>query len=131
MKIFTMEKELRIIKNRGHFPVPQIMPQDNKIETTWDKDKVLEAVDEEVTAMLNAVKQSKENYAREQEQARVRDKQLRSARQTNRLDFNYLTLVNSTYHQKQQCKIRPTRCTLQHKPSSSHLLHYAQQRQPI
>ena len=98
MKIFAMEKELRIINNRGYFPVPQITPQDNKIETTRDKDKVdlLEAVDEEATAMLNAVKQSEENYAREQEQARVRDEQLRSARQTNRLDFNYLTLANST-----------------------------------
>ena len=96
MKIFTMEKELRIIKNRGHFPVPQITPQDNKIETTRDKNKVLEAVDEEATAMLNAVKQSEENYAREQEQSRVRDKQLISARQTNRSDFNYLTLANST-----------------------------------
>ena len=96
MKIFAMEKELRIIKNRGYFPVPQITPQDNKIETIQDKDKILEAVDEEVTAMLNAVKQSEENYAREQEQARVRDEQLRSARQTKRLDFNYLTLANST-----------------------------------
>ena len=46
--------------------------------------------------MLNAVKQSEENYVKEQEQVRVRDKQLRSARQTNRLDFNYLTLANST-----------------------------------
>ena len=96
MKIFVMEKELRIIKNRGYFPVPQITPQDNKIETTQNKDKVLEAVDEEATAMLNAVKQGEENYAREQEQARVRDEQLRSARQTSRSDFNYLTLTNST-----------------------------------
>ena len=46
--------------------------------------------------MLNAAKQSEENYIREQEQARVRDEQLRSARQTNRLDFNYFTLANST-----------------------------------
>ena len=76
--------------------MPQITPQDNKIETIQDKDKVLEAVDEEVTAMLNAVKQREENYAREQEQARVRDEQLRPTRQTNRSDFNYLTLVNST-----------------------------------
>ena len=96
MKIFAMEKELRIIKNRGHFPVPQITPQDNKIKTTRDKDKVLEAVDEEATAMLNTVKQSEENYTRKQEQARVRDKQLRSARQTNRSDLNYLTLANNT-----------------------------------
>ena len=96
MKIFTIEKELRLIKNRGYFPVPQITPQDNKIETTWDKDKILEAVDEEATAMLNAVKQSEENFVKEQEQVRVRDEQLRAARQTNRSDFNYLTLANST-----------------------------------
>ena len=96
MKIFAIEKELRVIKNRGYFPVPQITPQDNKIETTQDKNKILEAVDEEATAMLNAVKQSEENYVKEQEQVRVRDEQLRSARQTNRLDFNYLTLANST-----------------------------------
>ena len=96
MKIFTIERELRLIKNRGYFPVPQITPQDNKIETSRDKNKILEAVDEEATAMLNAVRQSEENYMKEQEQVRVRDEQLRSARQTNRSDFNYLTLANST-----------------------------------
>ena len=46
--------------------------------------------------MLNAVKHCEENYVKEQEQVRVRDEQLRSARQTNRSDFNYLTLANST-----------------------------------
>ena len=46
--------------------------------------------------MLNAIKQSEENYVKEQEQVRVRDEQLRLARQTKRLDFNYLTLANST-----------------------------------
>ena len=96
MKIFTIEKELRLIKNRGYFPVPQITPQDNKIERSWDKNKILEAVDEEATAMLNAVRQSEENYMKEQEQVRVRDEQLRSARQTKRSDFNYLTLAHST-----------------------------------
>ena len=96
MKIFAIEKELRLIKNRGYFPVPQITPQDNKIETSRDKNKILEAVDEEATAMLNAVRQSEGNYMKEQEQVRVRDEQLRSARQTNRSDFNYLTLANST-----------------------------------
>ena len=84
MKIFAMEKELRIIKNRGYFPVPLIIPQGNKIETSHDKDKVLEAVDEEVTEMLKAVKQSEENYEREQEQARIRDEQLRLATWTSR-----------------------------------------------
>ena len=96
MKIFAIEKELKVIKNRGYFPVPQITPQDNIIETTRDKDKILEAVDEEETAMLNAVKHSEENYVKEQEQVRVRDEQQRSARQTNRSDFNYLILANST-----------------------------------
>ena len=96
MKIFAMEKELRRIKNRGHFLVPLITPQGNKIETSHDKDKVLDAVDKEITEMLNAVKQSEENYEREQEQARIRDEQLRLARQTNRSDFNFATLANST-----------------------------------
>ena len=40
MKIFAMEKEIRSIKNRGYFPVPQITPQDSKIETARDKDKI-------------------------------------------------------------------------------------------
>ena len=73
-----------------------ITPQGDKIETPQDKDKVLEAVDEEVLEMLKAVKQSEENYEREQAQARIRDEQLRSARQTNRSDFNFTTLANST-----------------------------------
>ena len=47
IKLFAMEKELRIIKNRGHFPVPTITPQGTKIETIKDKEKVLKAVDGE------------------------------------------------------------------------------------
>ena len=39
MKLFAMEKELRIIKNRGHFPIPTITPQGTKIETTQDETK--------------------------------------------------------------------------------------------
>ena len=47
--------------------------------------------------MLNAIKESEENYKREQEQARIRDEQLRSARQTSRSDINlYPTRANST-----------------------------------
>ena len=83
MKIFTIEKELRSIKNRGYFPVPHITPQDKKIEITQDKDKILETVDEIATAMSQAVKESEETYMREQEQARARDEHLRSVRQTD------------------------------------------------
>ena len=96
MKLFAMEKELRIVKNRGHFPIPTIMPQSTKIETTHNLDKALEAVDEEVTEIIKAVRQSEENHEREQEQAKNRDEQLRLTRQTNRQDFNFLTLINST-----------------------------------
>ena len=41
IKLFSMEKELRVIRNTGHFPVPKITPRGMKIETTKDKDKVL------------------------------------------------------------------------------------------
>ena len=96
MKIFTIKKELRTIKNRGYFPVPHITPQDSKIETVRDKDKVLETIDEIATAMLKAVKQSEETHIREQEQVRARDEQLRSVWQTDRTGFNYFTPTYST-----------------------------------
>ena len=96
MKIFAMEKEMRTIKNRGYFPVPHFTPKENKIETARDKDKVLETIDEIATAMIKAVRQSEENHLREQEQARARDEQLRSVRQTDRSGLNYCTLTNST-----------------------------------
>ena len=96
MKLFAMEKELTVIRNRGHFSVPTITPQGTKIETTKDKDKVLELVDTEVVEMLKAVRESEENYEREQEEAKNRDQQLRLTRQTIRSDFNFLTMINST-----------------------------------
>ena len=92
-----MEKELRSIKNRGYFPVPQLAPEECKIETIQDKEVLMREIDEIAVEMLNAIKESEENYKREQEQARIRDKQLRSARQTSRSDINlYPTLANST-----------------------------------
>ena len=97
VKIFAMEKELRLIKNRGYFPVPQLAPEECKIETIKDKEVLLTEIDEIVVEMLNVIKESEENYKREQEQARTRDEQLRSARQTSRSDINlYPTLANST-----------------------------------
>ena len=97
VKIFAMEKELRLIKNRGYFPVPQLTPRECKIETIQDKEILIKEIDEIAVEMLNAIKESEENYKREQEQARIRDEQLRSARQTSRSDINlYPTLANST-----------------------------------
>ena len=92
-----MEKELKSIKNRGYFPVPQLAPGECKIETIQDKEVLMREIDEIAVEMLNAIKESEENYKREQEQARIRDEQLRSARQTSRSDINlYPTLANST-----------------------------------
>ena len=45
MKLVTMEKELRLINNRGHFPVPKITPQGTEIENNNSIDNILEAVD--------------------------------------------------------------------------------------
>ena len=95
-KIFAIEKELRTIKNRGYFPVPQINPKEEKIETTKDKDKILDRIDEIATAMIQAARQSEENLAREQDQVRARDQQLRSVRQTDRSGLNFFTQANST-----------------------------------
>ena len=95
-KIFAIEKEVRTIKNRGYFPVPHINPQEEKIETAKDKDKILETIDELVTAMIQAARQSEENLAREQEQARARDEQLRLVRQTDRSSLNFFAQANST-----------------------------------
>ena len=97
VKLFAMEKELRSIKNRGYFPVPQLAPEERKVETIQDKEALMKEINEIALEMLNAIKESEENYKREREQARIRDEQLRTARQTSRSDINlYPTLANST-----------------------------------
>ena len=97
VKIFAMEKELREIKNRGYFPVPQLAPRECKIETIQDKEILIKEIDEITVEMLTAIRESKENYQKEQEQARIREEKLRSTRQTSRSDINlYPTLANST-----------------------------------
>ena len=95
-KIFAMEKELRLIKNRGYFPAPYLSPRECKIETIQDKEALIKEIDEVAVEMLTAIRKSEENYKKEQEQARLREEQLRSARQTSRSDINLLTLANST-----------------------------------
>ena len=62
VKIFAMEKELRLIKNRGYFPVPQLAPREYKIETIQDKEILIKEIDEIAVEMLTAIKESEENY---------------------------------------------------------------------
>ena len=97
VKIFAMEKELRVIKNRGYFPVPHLAPRECKIEAIRDKEILIKEIDEIAVEILTTIKESEENYKKEQEQARIREEQLRSARQTSRPDINlYPMLANST-----------------------------------
>ena len=42
--------------------MPQINPQEEKIETAKDKDKIMERIDEIATAMIQAAKQSEEHW---------------------------------------------------------------------
>ena len=92
-----MEKELRLIKNRGYFPVPQLAPRECKRETIQDKEILIKEIDEVAVEMLNTIRESEENHRKEQEQVRIREEQLRSARQTSRSNINfYPTLANST-----------------------------------
>ena len=94
MTLFAIEKELRIIKNRGHFTIPKVTPQGTKIENTKDIDKILDEVDREVVEIVTAVRKSELNYKKEKAEARNREQQVRLARQTNRSDF--LALNSST-----------------------------------
>ena len=59
VKIFAMEKELREIKNRGYFPVPQLAPGECKIETIQDKEILIKEIDEIAVEMLTAIRESK------------------------------------------------------------------------
>ena len=72
VKIFAIEKKLRVIKNRGYFPVPHLAPRECKIETIRDKEILIKEIDEIAVEMLTAIRESEENYKKEQEQARIR-----------------------------------------------------------
>ena len=62
VKIFAMEKELRLIKNRGYFLVPQLTPRECRIETIQDKETLIKEIDEVAMEMLRAIRESEENY---------------------------------------------------------------------
>ena len=93
-----MEKELRKIRNRGEFPVPTFTPHSIRIVNTKDKDRALTQVNRECEDILRAVRRNEEKYRKEQEEAKNRDQQLRLTRQrqTDRADFNFFNVINST-----------------------------------
>ena len=82
--------------------------------------------------MLNAIRKSEENYRNEQEQAKMREEQLRSTRQTNRSDINlYPTLANSTPTRNTNTRSDQPGVHFNNKPSSSYLRNYIGQRRTV
>ena len=94
----SMEKELRKIRNKGEFPVPRFTPDGVKLQNAQDKDRILTLIDREVEDILTAVRRNEEKYEKEKEEAKNRDQQLRLTRQrqTDRSDFNFFNIINST-----------------------------------
>ena len=82
MTLFVMEKELRVLKGRGNFPLPPITPQGTRIENIHQLRKTLWTVDEEVVQILATIRESESNFEKEKEEARFREQQSKTARHT-------------------------------------------------
>ena len=82
----------------SRIPSTQVYTRRHKIENTQDKDRVLTQVDREVEDILRVVRRNEEKYEKEQEEAKNRDQELRLTRQrqTDRSDFNFFNVINST-----------------------------------
>ena len=93
MTLFVMEKELRSLKGRGHFPMPTITPHGSKVENSHQVTKMLEAVVEEITRIATIIRESERAYEKEQEEAK---QQTRATRSTQRTEYNFLSLNSST-----------------------------------
>ena len=91
-----MEKELRGLKGRGHFPIPNITPNSARIENPHQIRKFLEAVDKEMVHIITTLRESERNYEKEKEEARIREQQTRTTRSTQHPEYNFLTLNSST-----------------------------------
>ena len=93
MTLFMMERELRGLKDRGHFPLPTITPQGTKIKNSYQARKILEAVDDEIVRIANTIRENEKAYEKGQEEAK---QQARTPRSAQRTDYNFLSLNSST-----------------------------------
>ena len=82
--IFVMEKELRGLKGRGHFPVPTITLHGTKVDNPHHMNKFLEEVDGEIVNIITTVRKSDRDYAKEKERARMIDQQTQASRITHK-----------------------------------------------
>ena len=93
--IFAMQKQLRSLKARGHFPIPTTTLHGARIETPYQINKFLK-VDEEIVNIITTVRESDRDYEKEKERARIRDQQTQASRSIHRPEYNFLTLNSST-----------------------------------
>ena len=84
--IFAMERELRAIKNRGHFPIPTCTPQGTKIENPQQAKKVLQVVEEEIMAITTGIRESE----------KANEKHQVASRKQTRTNYNFLRVNSST-----------------------------------
>ena len=96
MTIFTMENELRNLKDRGHFPIPKITPHGIRIDNPQQAKRILDAVDGELTQILKSIRESEEKYEKEKEEARLREQQARANKPVQRHEYNYASPNSST-----------------------------------
>ena len=66
-----MEKELRNLKGKGQFPIPQITPKGIRIKNPHNVKKTLGAVNEEVVQILHTVRESERILEKEKEEAKI------------------------------------------------------------
>ena len=96
MTIFAMEKELRKLKDRGHFPIPKITQHGIRIDNRQQAKKTLDAVKVELTRILKSIRESEGKYEKEKEEARLREQQARANKPAQRHRYNYLSPNSST-----------------------------------
>ena len=90
--IFVMEKELRGLKGRGHFPIPNVTLDGTKIENPHHIRKFLEAADKEMVHTLTTARESERKYKEEKKEAKIREQQLRGTIVTQWPEYNFLTI---------------------------------------
>ena len=112
--IFVMEKELRGLKERGHFPISTITPQGTKIENYHQAKKILEAVDNELVMITNTIRENKKAYDKGQEAGK---QQARTTRLVQGIGYNFLSPNPST-------PIKNTGTTENRQQASERMMHF-------
>ena len=93
-KLFAIENELRAIRGRELIPCPTFNPQEERIESKGDKDKLMKEINDELVPVLRKIENIETNYQKEKE-AKQKE-QARLTRQPNRPELNTSAVSTST-----------------------------------